>query len=283
MSRPKVCITTIKQNQDVLDVFKEVKQALLTSNTKLYLDENCGLANHTSDIDTINISQLPAHSVLLVLGGDGTILNFAQIAIERNLILMGLNLGRLGYLTAGNQSDISECVQAIANVSYIIEQRALLEVSSTHLHSTASLIALNEVVVHRASSPQALKYVLTIDDMPAAEHYADGIIVATATGSTAYNLSAGGPILYATSKDMVITPICAHNLYSRPLIISEDMKIKIEIMPTPKTTVNIDGKAIPWDSNFFYIQSSNQRLRIAKLPGHGFISDLKKKLYWAQS
>jgi NAD+ kinase len=187
-----------------------------------------------SDVDIPGIikstlEDLPQLEVAVVLGGDGTMLRAAEVAQERDIPLLGANLGHVGFLSEVERSKISEVIDALVNKSYVIDPRITLGYTVERAGSVvANGWALNEVTVEREKATM-VELFLEIDSRPISRWGCDGLICSTPTGSTAYAFSAGGPILWPEVDALVVLPISAHALFSRPLVISPTSKIAVVI------------------------------------------------------
>jgi NAD+ kinase len=225
--------------------------------------------------------------LIVVLGGDGTILNVVAHAGENLKPIFGINVGSLGFLTCANSSSYREVVDAIANGRISYSERALLTVELRGGGKViASAKALNDAVISRGDTSRLIRLQAKIDGEPLTEYNADGLIVATPTGSTAYSLSAGGPILEPQSGVFVITPICPHALTNRSVIVSDSAKIEITPASTEYPTfLSIDGRAplrIP-DSGAVVVKRAVVTLPLGVLPEVSFFSVLRQKLKWTGS
>ncbi len=215
---------------------------------------------------------------IIVLGGDGTMLS----AVHQfpNVPLLGLNLGSLGYLSGVEEPHFEDAVKALARGAYTISERTAIEV----LDSTA----LNDVVISRGTSGHAAALELLVDGKPATRFFADGLVVATPTGSTAYSLSAGGPILLPDSRSFVITPVCPHALASRPLVVPDSARLTVRAMArayADSLAVFADGVNIssiaPGES--IDIVKSGNRVPLIELEGYDPCEVLSRKLGWSGS
>ena len=187
-----------------------------------------------SDVDIPGIikstlTDLPQLEVAVVLGGDGTMLRAAEVAQERDIPLLGVNLGHVGFLSEVERSKISDVIKALVNKSYVIDPRITLGYTvERDGNIVASGWALNEVTVEREKATM-VELFLEIDSRPISRWGCDGLICSTPTGSTAYAFSAGGPIVWPEVDALVVLPISAHALFSRPLVISPQSKIAVVI------------------------------------------------------
>jgi NAD+ kinase len=180
-------------------------------------------------IENVSISNLPEVEVAIVLGGDGTTLRAAEVAHVREIPLLGVNLGHVGFLSEVEESRISDVIAAVVSKSYVIDSRITLKYEVVRNGKTVdSGWALNEVTVEREKATM-VELFLEIDNRPISRWGCDGLICSTPTGSTAYAFSAGGPILWPEVDALVVLPISAHALFSRPLVISPTSKIVVGI------------------------------------------------------
>lgn len=214
--------------------------------------------------------------VLVVLGGDGTILRLSKIAARFNLPILGINLGRVGFLTEVENDDLENAIKKLVAGNYVVEERMMLSVS----YGANTYLALNEAMLGR-NSHKIVNTELFIDDKFFYSYYADGLIVSTPTGSTAYSLSAGGPILCPGVDAMVVTTVCPHSLYNRPIVVSSLQKVKLKVAKkSPKTVLMVDGqyKAELVSGDEVYVQKSDLKARFIRLSEYNFFARLVGKL-----
>lgn len=166
---------------------------------------------------------------ILVLGGDGTLLQAARNSYGMHIPLLGVNLGTLGFLTEVDSNHLEEALQQLLDGDYSVEERMMLEGTVITKDGESSSIALNDIVVHRTGSLQTVRFDIWLNNVLLKRYNADGCIVSTPTGSTGYNLSAGGPVVDPTSDAMVMTNICSHNLFNRGVVLSGNKLITIVI------------------------------------------------------
>ena len=206
------------------------------------------------------------------IGGDGTILKTARFFANFDTPILGINLGRLGFLSQSR--DIEEIVCSIKNKTYKIQERIMLN-SGQHN-------ALNDFVLKGCSCTRTSKFSLEINDKFVCDYIADGIIISTPTGSTAYGLSAGGPIMCPNIDCMVIVPICPHTLNARPLVIPSTEKVTIKSMDE-LLSVSIDGQEQGEKIKEFSLGMAERKAKLAFLKDEDFYSTLRNKLHWGIS
>ncbi len=225
-----------------------------------------------------NLKDLISSSdVVLAIGGDGTIMHTAKLAAEFDKPVLGVNSGRLGFMASIEKNQIDKLSELVGG-NYKISKHILLEVK----HENNKLFALNDVVINRTPESQILDYKICKFSESVCSYRADGIIAATPTGSTAYSLSAGGPIVQSDMDCIIITPICAHSLYARSMVLDSDEPITIEYDSdnNSKIFVSVDGQVCFSDSAHgkLEIKKTNSFAKFIVLGHNGFYRNLDKKL-----
>ncbi len=247
--------------------------------------ETAAVSGQRSDI---TIPQLGGKAdLLVVVGGDGTILNVAGHLGESSPPIFGINVGSLGFLTCASSPAFREAVDCIAKGKMTFSNRALLEVvlrDSKEKHKP--MIALNDAVFSRGEISRLIRLRTRVNGETLTEFNADGLIIATPTGSTAYSLSAGGPILEPESGVFVITPICPHVLTNRSIIVSDKSVIEVEASePDYPVYLTVDGRdplPIAKDAKV-EIRKAKKTLQLAAMPDMSFFSVVRQKLKWRGS
>jgi NAD+ kinase len=247
--------------------------------------ETAAVAGKKSDLTVAEIGGKA--ELLVVAGGDGTILSVADRMDDSNTPIFGINVGSLGFLTCAGSQTFREAVECIAEGKITFSNRTLLEVSlrdSKEKH--APMIALNDAVFSRGEISRLIRLHTRVNGEALTEFNADGLIIATPTGSTAYSLSAGGPIMEPESGVFVITPICPHVLTNRSIIVSENSVIEVEASePDYPVYLTVDGREpvrIARDAKV-EIRKAKKKLQLASLPGMSFFSVVRQKLKWSGS
>lgn len=217
--------------------------------------------------------------LVLVLGGDGTMLGASRRAAPYDKPILGINFGRMGFLAGAERCSLSECLIRAANGDYDAQSRMMLSAEIIHPgRASEKKIALNDVVITRNTLSRLLNFKVLIDGKPLDKYPADGVIVATPTGSTAYSLSAGGPVIDPELDIMLITPICPHTLYARSTIVAADKSITISVEGEATATVDgQEGFTINQDDDII-ISRSEYRTKIARFSELGFFEILRHKL-----
>ena len=211
---------------------------------------------------------------VFVIGGDGTLLKAARFYSKEFVPVFGINLGRLGFLSQTKESELSSAVEKILSSKYKIEDRLMLI-------SNDNVMALNDFVIKGASASRTSRFYLSIDGKFVCDYLADGLIVSTPTGSTAYGLSAGGPVLSPSLNAIVIVPICPHTLTARPLVVPASEKITISTCDSCTSFVVVaDGQESYTVNTKIEIERSEFNAKLALLDENEFYSILRNKLHW---
>lgn len=220
---------------------------------------------------------------IIVLGGDGTLLDTGRKAAKFGTPLLGINMGTMGFLAAADGSEATETIEKVLNGEYKIEKRLMLEseiISDTD--NPKQYKAVNDVCISRGVFTKITEYSIYVNEEYLATFRADGIIISTPTGSTAYNLSAGGPVLKPDIECMVITPICPHSLHSRSVVVSADDTIKVEASfgSNGDIIMSMDGQTsvILNNGDIINVRKSANSINIIKTNKRSFYEILRKKL-----
>lgn len=234
------------------------------------------LTDYSVSFDVLDIDKLRSGAdFAFVIGGDGTILKAARFFSEFKTPIFGINLGRLGFLSQASVENLEIAVKSIIASDYKIEKRMMLEMGEYN--------ALNDFVVKGASSSRTSRFSLEINGKFVCEYLADGIIISTPTGSTAYGMAAGGPILSPDVEAISIVPICPHTFSARPIVVSSDDVIKILPCSNNEYKVSADGQVAFSASSDILIKKSSKKARLALLNDNDFYSVLRNKLNWGYS
>lgn len=231
-----------------------------------------------------------AVDLLLTLGGDGTLLRGGRMVSGRDTPVLGINLGYLGFLTAAGEDEIDAALEHLRAGSFFLDRRFTLEAQVVHSDGSEGdcFVALNDVVLHKAGVARVVRLSIWVGDDARRDEVGsfsgDGVIVATPTGSTAYSLSAGGPIIDPALDCLVVTPICPHTLAVRPLVLPADEPIRIQAHDRKEELVlTVDGQAgmSLSSGDTVVVRQSRVRIPLVRFPGQTFFSTLRRKLSWA--
>ncbi|HSH38213.1 MAG TPA: NAD(+)/NADH kinase [Chthoniobacterales bacterium] len=241
------------------------------------------LVGKTSDHSVPDLAR--ESDLLVVLGGDGTILNTVRQLGDEMKPIFGINVGTLGFLTCAPAAGCVEAVRCIAAGQMTFSDRSLLEVTTNERGEQRITTGLNDAVLSRGAVSRLIRLRTRVNGEELTEFNADGLIIATPTGSTAYSLSAGGPILTPDSGALVITPICPHVLTNRSIIVGENSVIDVAAQPDHLIYLTVDGgQPMELDPGAVVtIRKSERILPLASMPGVSFFSVVRQKLKWSGS
>ena len=279
----------------LLTNYSKDKRLVYTRMIKTYITENGGsywIPRYISEPDKdgdqrYDFSDMPEDiECVLVLGGDGTLLQAARELLQRHIPLLGINLGTLGFLTSAEKSELPKCLDSVLDDSCSIDERMMLEGVVYHGSEKIQMnIALNDVIIARAGFSRLVELKIYVNGELLSIYNADGIIVSTPTGSTGYSLSAGGPIIFPQTDVIVITPICPHSLQARSLVVSGEDRIMIEIGRRRKTQkeeamVTFDGRSAQEleTGDRIEIYKAQETTQLIRLKGRSFYQVLQNKI-----
>lgn len=223
--------------------------------------------------------------LLFSIGGDGTILDAVPLLGDSAIPVLGINMGRLGFLSSVAKEDLSQAVREVLQGRYTTEKRTLLElVSPQGVFNDGVNYALNEINIIRSPEHSLLAIKVFVNDLFLNTYWGDGILMATPTGSTAYSLSAGGPILTPDSRSFVITPIAAHNLTVRPIVIPDDSAVRIHVEGRDKKFVfSMDSRVCALDTSVeLVVRKADFCIHTVRMDGADFFTTIRNKLMWGK-
>jgi NAD+ kinase len=235
-------------------------------------------------LPTARKADLPSQSdLVVVLGGDGTLLSMARAIGDLAIPIVGVNLGDLGFLSATTLDEMIPALEALLRDEMVIEERMML---ATRVHRGGKVVgewlALNDAVITKAAVSRIINLSVSIEDQHAILYRADGLIVSTPTGSTAYSLSAGGPILYPTTDGIVITPICSHTLTNRPIVVPGGHHVEIRLLASQEVMLTVDGQLGFGLREDDIVEVGRARAAIRLVRFKDFFSVLRTKLKWGE-
>ena len=248
-----------------------------------------GIPEKLADIPTYDEAELPlAVDLIVAVGGDGTLLHAAGSVARQGVPLVGINLGRLGFLTDVTPEQMLDTIDAVLSGDFVAEDRLMLEAEIINGQKAGeSMVALNDVVLEKGMAGHMQDFVTWVDGEYVNTHSGDGLIVATPTGSTAYALSCGGPIIQPDVNALVMVPICPHTLSDRPLVLnaSSQIEIRIESVPDKRAHVTCDGQRLGEMSgeDTLRIQLAKETVRLLHPRDHNYYELLRSKLRWGQT
>jgi NAD+ kinase len=286
----RIALYGTEVKEEYIPVYKKIFQFLKNNTIDLVLNSKIKqelIVHYGMDLnDACSFSECvntcPDIDLLLSIGGDGTFLSAVSCSIEKKTPIAGVNCGRLGFLADIAAENIEEALTQFIQGEYVLENRSMLQlVQPANLFSNFNY-AVNELTVHKLDNSSMIKIETRINGEFLANYWADGLIIATPTGSTAYSLSVGGPIVTPNLAGLVITPIASHHLTVRPIIVPDDVEIELRIEGRGNQfLVSIDHRSAPLDfSTHIKIRKATSTVPIVKLKGNSFYATLRNKLMW---
>ena len=263
-----------------LDVMNSMINFLSNKDIELLIDESSDYENnHTKSVNHNDF--VKTVDLIVVFGGDGTLLNSARKYLDYEIPILGINMGKVGFLTDIKVENFEKSLSDILDGNYLIEERNLVSAKFNNKH----LYGLNEVVIHSGSYAQLMRYQLSVNDRIVYEQRSDGLIVATPTGSTAYALSAGGPIIHPSLDVWTVLPMLPQSLSSRPFIISSEEKVVINLFdgPNEQAKICVDGQddiGLPFNVEIS-ISKMKKTLKLVHPKDNDFFEACREKLGWS--
>lgn len=224
----------------------------------------------------------PELDLLISIGGDGTLLDTLQIVKDSGVLVLGVNTGRLGFLSNVSTDEIDVALDAIHSGKYQIDERSLIEVEAGELFKGAFPYALNEVTIHKKDDASMVSVKVHMGDRYVNTYWADGLIVSTPTGSTAYSLSCGGPIVMPGSANFILTPIAPHNLNVRPLVVPNDCELRLSVEGRASDyLLTIDSYSFPLPAGKeVTLRTAPFTMRLLNLEHQHFFQTIRNKMHW---
>jgi len=224
--------------------------------------------------------------LILVFGGDGTMLRVAREVAGSNTRILGINVGGLGFLTAVSSAQLAQALAAVWSGQFVVEPRSLIEACGQTQGTTVRQIALNDFVVSRGTVPRLVELEVVVDDAVLTRYRCDGLIVSSPTGSTAYSLAAGGAIVSPNAEVFTLTPICPHTLSNRSVIVNLNSVVQVKVLSQRvETVLSADGQVQTQlaAGDTVTIRRSRRTVRLVRLAGNSFFETLRQKLHWSGS
>ncbi|MCK5709986.1 MAG: NAD(+)/NADH kinase [Deltaproteobacteria bacterium] len=271
--------------EEPVEITKKLSKWLKKKGVEVYVEKELGgKIRHSNSVDRTEIPELV--DVILVFGGDGTFLGVARLACKHGTPILGINLGGLGFLTEVTVDELYPMMERILDGDYEVEDRQMLLTSIRRgKKNIGKYEVLNDVVINKGAVARIIDLAIYIEDSHVTTYRADGIILSTPTGSTAYSLSAGGPIVHPKIPVTIITPICPHTLTNRPLVVSSKMKVEIKVTTQePDTYLTLDGQigVRLKTGDVIEVKRTDTSVKLIKSPFRDFFTILKTKLMWGE-
>tara|TARA_B100001123_G_scaffold79381_1_gene90094 strand:+ start:1639 stop:2511 length:873 start_codon:yes stop_codon:yes gene_type:complete len=276
-----VALYATSKSERILSIAKQCKEVLVSKKIKIFANENFLQLKSKNLLIKTDQEIIKDADLLLAIGGDGTMLNCSREYGSEGIPILGINLGNLGFLADINPDDLTSSLLEVLEGKYSADSRFFIEASITG--SKKKYLALNEAVIHSGAIAQMIDFDLFIDNTFVFSQKADGLIISTNTGSTAYSLSGGGPIIHPELDALCILSIFPHSLSSSPLVLSPRSQIKVVLNQNSKRCkLSLDsGETVSLKKNdIINIQQSKKFLRLIHPMGHSFYEACRNKLGW---
>ncbi|MBK8052076.1 MAG: NAD kinase [Saprospiraceae bacterium] len=278
------------KDEDEVSYFRQLLEALTESGIDQFIFgplktelSHRGLSvDHVSELSTYEEIKNELPDFVLTMGGDGTILHAVTMVRDSGIPILGINLGRLGFLASVEKKIIRRAIQYLFKKEYTIVSRSLLGLSSNIPVFEDFPFALNDFTLNKRDTSSMITIHMFIDNVLLNSYWADGIIISTPTGSTGYSLSCGGPIIFPDSKTLIITPVAPHNLNVRPIVIPDFHKISLKVegrTDSFMSTLDSRYETITKDHRI-EITKGHFRINFVQLKGHSFMKTISEKLLW---
>jgi NAD+ kinase len=281
----RIGITGRTHKKETFEIIRELSDWLEKRDVKVYVEKEFGaIINHPNSIP---YAELPESvDMVLVFGGDGTLLRVSRLVSKYGIPILGVNLGRLGFLTEITIDELYPMMEYVLSGKYEIEKREMLY-ATIHRWGEwiGNYVVLNDVVINKGAVARVIDLAIYVNASHITTFKADGIILSTPTGSTAYSLSAGGPIVYPTLPLTIITPICPHTLTDRPFVVSNEATIRVRVLTdTPDVYLTLDGQVgvnLMMD-DIVEVKKADISVKLIKSPFRDYFTVLKTKLKWGE-
>ena len=255
---------------------------IIEVNFNIFLEKSIRFASKVETFESCESLKNTDADILFSIGGDGTLLKAATYVRDSNIPILGINTGRLGFISSISAGQIDDAVNDILKSNYKISERALLELNSQKRLFKDKNFALNEVAISKKDTSSMVRIDAFVDDIFLNTYWADGLVVSTPTGSTGYSLSCGGPIIMPGTNNIIITPNAPHNLNVRPIVINDSSVIKLKVEDRDQLAlVSLDSRSRAFDSDTeLIIKKADFKIRLIQPQNNSFTATIRNKLMW---
>jgi NAD+ kinase len=283
----KIAIYGRQFNPETLPYVQEVFDNLAQHGVEIYVHHQ--LDEYLEGLKTAHYQILKAGDkikgfidLFITLGGDGTLLDMVNVISDTGIPVIGINFGRLGFLASINKSDIAAAIHAVVNGQYTLDSRELISIDSDVNIFGHDNFALNDITIHKRDDAAMIITRVYLDNEFLNAYWGDGIIISTSTGSTAYSLSCGGPIIFPKSNSIVLTPVSPHNLNVRPVVLPDSCILSFEVeCRSNNYLVSCDSRTAVIDRTIrFNVHKAGFQLNLIRLNNESYLSTLRNKLLW---
>ena len=282
----KIGIVAKPHSTQLAATLKEVVQWLRSRNCETIVEGSIAQASPLNDVLTAPREKIPELvDVIVVFGGDGTMLSVARSIQGRNTQILGVNVGSLGFLTETTLDELYPVLERLLAGKHTTSRRSMLKIDVHHTNGRVETYhALNDIVINKGAVARIISMDTFVNEDFITNFLADGMIISTPTGSTAYSLSAGGPVLYPTLDSVVMTPICSHTLTNRPLVIPAESSIRVVVKSGEDVMLTVDGQVgVPLtEGDEIHCTQSEYQINLIQSGDKGFFDVLREKLKWGE-
>lgn len=275
--------TRLREYPDTVAQAKAAVDALARAAQTVLVTEDAALLLGVASLGRAEEELTERAELLVVLGGDGTILRAARLAAGRGIPIVGVNMGGFGFLAELSAEELPQAIPALLAGRYDVDERMMLQALVVQDGRSQTLLALNDVVVTKSGVARVVRLRVSVNGEHLASYPADGVIIATPTGSTAYSLSAGGPIVHPRVEAILITPICPHTFNARSVIVDQHDVVTVEVeAPATEATLTVDGRVGVSLAHTRQVEVARAApaARFVRLRDSGFYTILRTKLAW---
>ena len=281
-----------KQNKpEAVTIVRNLIEWLQPKKIEVYIEEGMGnlFTPHPSatNLCFVEKKEIPSHAeMMIVLGGDGTLLSVARLVEDHDVPILGVNLGGLGFLTEITLEELYRVLERVVQGDFVTDERVVLNAAVIRRgERLAEFVVLNDAVINKGALARIIDLETTINGEYLTTFKSDGLIISTPTGSTAYSLSAGGPIVYPSLHCMIITPICPHTLTNRPIVIPDDVEIRAFLKTKQQEVIlTLDGQqgfSLEFE-DVVEVRKAEGRILLIKSPYRHYFEVLREKLKWGE-
>lgn len=296
----RIGIIAKKNKPEAVSIARSLVEWLQPKKIEVYIEEEMGRLLFTSGpslraglplsdayINSVERSDIPDHvEMVIVLGGDGTLLSVARLVGVHEVPILGVNLGGLGFLTEITLEELYRVLERVIQGDFITDERVVLNAAVIRRgERMAEFIVLNDAVINKGALARIIDLETTINEEYLTTFKSDGLIISTPTGSTAYNLSAGGPIVYPSLHCIIITPICSHTLTNRPIMVPDDVEVRVILKAKQQEVIlTLDGQqgfSLEFE-DVVEVRKAEGRILLIKSPYRHYFEVLREKLKWGE-
>ena len=287
----RIGIVAKRNKPEAIAVIRRLAEWLRPKKVEVFIEEEMRnlLGPFLSEVhlNPVERKELPNHvELIIVLGGDGTMLSVARQVWDRDIPILGVNLGGLGFLTEVGLEELHDILERVIEGDFKTDERDVLNATVIRRgEKVTEFVVLNDAVINKGALARIIDLEISINSEYLTTFQSDGLIISTPTGSTAYNLSAGGPIVYPSLHNLIITPICPHTLTNRPIVIPDDVEVRAVLKSRQEEVIlTLDGQlGFPLEfEDIVSVRKADGRILLVKSPRRNYFELLREKLKWGK-